>query len=438
MEQEVKSYLFRNEFFSIKKASLFDFGFKTIVFLAIFDGIRHNSIFYSLSPLKELFTYSLLFFLLYEQSFKIKNPIKYLDVILFSGYLIFVGSFITLGNLDLLQKVLQRDPPINPIALHIKTINFFLLIYLFSNYSKLTGKSFASLVNFSVNLSIAYLIFSILSYFIALPFINEFRPYVGRISSGYPTADSQSLSFALLTLYFVGENRVKFFTTKFILLSLAIIMQATTTGVATLGLIYLSFLFLGKRIGSPKTYKNFVKGLMVLGITVLIGIAYVFTIVDKEVVDSFVSLLSAKSEFIIYYAKLKLLGIDSETSDHFVTATYHVRQEEINSTMKHFNSAGAMIFGKGTALASIIENQFGFVLRAYGYLGLLFYCLFYLGSILRGWFGKRLNVLRICLVMLVLLLTSMSQISSYLFQISCGFAIAYCCVFSETLNQKHS
>lgn len=423
---------------SIKKEKVYYFLFKFMVVLAIFDGIRHNSIFFSFSILKELVTFMLLGILLIEKKFRIDNPAKNLEYAFFIYYLITIGTLLTLGNVNLLSETLRKTPPINPMALHLKTLEFFLLIYIFKYFTFLTSRPIEDIIAFFINVYVVYIIFNIISYFYHFPFITEFRPYAGRISSGYPTSDSQSMSFAF-TFLVLSKGDFRNYIIKFLILALGIVIQATTTGIATLAyLIGVFFFFSNYLVGKEGRKKNILSLLYIFGI-VFILLTTVVIYIDKETLDRFWVMLTSKTEFIIYFFKLKVLGIEGETGHYLVTGTYERRGEVVGQVMSVYNDPFNLLIGKGTALASVVENQFSFTIRAYGYLGFTFYVVFLLGLLFNAWKRGKRNMWYMLIVVGILTLTNASQITSYLFQIGVSFALAvnYCLNISADTGKNN-
>ncbi|WP_456460271.1 hypothetical protein [Reichenbachiella sp.] len=412
----------------IRKEKIYDVLFKAIIVIAIFDGVRHNSILFSFSFIKELSIFILLSMLLIEKKFKIHNPTNNIEFTPILLYLFTVGTLVTIGNADLATR-----EAISPIGLHVKTLEFFTIIYLFSFYTYLTNKKFEHLVLFFINVNIIYILFSVLSYFVHFPFITEFRPYSGRISSGYPTSDSQSISFAFILLLF-SRGEIPKYKLKFIILSFGILMQATTTGIATYTFISGIYFVFGKFLSGKKGLKKNLASLSYIGLAITFLFLSVVVYIDDETLERFYLMITSKSEFIVYYLKLKLTGVESQTSDQLVTGTYEVRGRAVEQVMSVYNSPLDLTFGRGTALASIVENQYSFFIRAYGYLGLILYFLFLFGLLIRAINKSTLSFWFMAISASILLLSNFSQITSYLFQIAIAFSIVtnYCLQLEKT------
>ncbi|WP_420316803.1 hypothetical protein [Ekhidna sp.] len=398
--------------------------------LAIYDGIRHNSIFYPFSFVKEVTTLLLLIVVLFELKFRLPNPRKNIFLVLFFIYVITVGTLTTFAFLHLVD-----NPKLSPIGMHVKTIEFFILIFLFSTYEEVTKRSYLHLANFLINAYVVYIIFSVISYFIHFPFITEFRPYRGRISSGYPTSDSQSISITLLILLFT-KGQINKFILKFFVLSLGILMQATTTGFATYGFIIITVIFFGSRFVGKEALRKTYYSLFLIGLVLTIIVSFVVGYIDKKTLDAITVMVTSKSEFIIYYFKLKVFGVDSEISNHLVTATYHIRGNAVEEAMTKHNSFIELLFGKGVALAILIENQFSFLIRSYGYLGLLFYIFFIFGALFLAKQKGRNSFIFSIMAISILTLTNISQITTYLYQIAVTFSIALSICFKPQSNME--
>ncbi|WP_139793821.1 hypothetical protein [Reichenbachiella faecimaris] len=414
----------------MRKTELFDFLFKTVILLAVYDGIRHNSIFYSFSFVKEVVTLILFLAVLNYNDFKIVNPFKNFAVTSFTFYILTVGTFLTIGYLNLVP-----NPKLSPIGMHVKTIEFFVIAYLFNFYEQMTNKTYESLISFFVNVYVVYILFNIASYFIHFPFITEFRPYNGRISSGYPTSDSQSMLFAFILLVFT-VNSLKRYKIKFLILSLGIVIQATTTGVATyVFLTSILIVFGNYLVGKTGTRKNIISWLYILA-TVTFILLFLIAYIDKQTLDAFYVMITSKSEFIIYYLKLKFFGVESEIGNQLVTGTYIVRGNAVKEAMSAYNSFFELLTGKGVALAILVENQFSFIIRAYGYLGLCFYILFIIGILVKSRKNGTKLFWHMSIIVSILLLTNVSQITTYLYQIAVSFALAmnYCLSRTKTIE----
>lgn len=328
-----------------------DFLFKLIVFFIFFDGIRSNSVFSSyLSMVREMTVAILIFECLFVRKYSVKK-IYDKTLLTFTAYHIFICVLtITL-------------PGYVQLSFLLKPIVFGLSIYVFFYYRELTRRSYADLFTFSVYVSVVFVIFNTLCFFIPMPFIGDLR-WWGRISVGYPTMDVVTLAYALIILFFYPHLKINSVikSVMIIIVSIGILLNFSGTGMVLLALIIATFIC-----------RNFIKAgnKKVAFLTITICILFSMPILNYF-----------KSNFYTEYRDGLILienKIDILLGKEVDANTMEIRQEQyqkqakgipliekiIGKTLINASNDGSKL-SKG---AFMIEDQYNHIFICYGYIG---------------------------------------------------------------------
>ncbi len=403
--------------FSIKKIriskEIVELLYSTILFFTVFDGVRdHFQYSKYLSVIRDCSIFLLAFIVVLK--FKWHFNIFHVDSI---GMVLFVCAVIALPiNIILTPEVVSYHKnlvrtyyPFFDFVLLGRFANLFILIYLYSNYQKLTGNGYEKLFRKLLILSVGYVVWGVITYLIHVP-LFAFRPWWGRISIGYPTMDAQVLCYAILAVLFIVKmNSFKTFSFLMVII-IGIVMQSTATGIITLSFVTVFTILYRKRISCNRK---------MLSLYLLLGAGCIIAL--------FIYLMARYGElfrefqYLIGYKLQEAFGLVGADESKSIMA----RQKQIHDIMQVYNNPFHLIFGAGSVLGYLVENQYVHMIRSFGYFGLVVFILW--GSYLFV-FGivknKGLGYLMIANVV-IFYLTSYSLITTYLTPIESCFALFY-------------
>lgn len=406
------------------------FFFIIVILFTVFDGVRNYSVFSGyVSQLKELSILILFLSLLAERGFKLGGYILGKVGVSNILYFLIVSPVLVFFYLKLdVIGIRITEYYYFPIILHYKTLQFFLIICVFSYFESLTGRRYDELIKFFIAASLVYVLFSYAAYFYHFPFMRVFRPYVGRISNGYPTMDGQVLCFAYLANLFVAPFRRKKFWVQLLIsfiLIVGIISQATGTGLVTLFCVTVFYLFCYARKYTLPNKRNNLKILVLsFGVLSLCGLYVVFNY--YFLFEAMINMIERKF--------LAVINLGQNTS---VDYSVQLRENQFNNMMNVKNDLFHLLFGAGTFLGYQIENQYGFLLRSYGVIGLGLFSLYIFRNMFYAWWRNFNFKLLMIGATGVFALTSYSLISTYLFSTSAAYGLMFGYVYSKNFLRKY-
>jgi hypothetical protein len=425
-----------------------DVLFKGLILLAVFDGVRSYMVIIGpqLSFLKEACTFLLLISVLLCGIKPSKDEYLQSNIIFFI-YLLTFGTLIAKFTNVNIQRIFSftkgRDDIPSGYAIHFKTMEAFIVFCLVFFYEKITGKQLKVLIRFFLHCCIAYVGLTLVSFFVVdLSFIFDAH-WEGRISIGYPTSDTQVLSFALLILLFekhLFKSALRYI--YIIICAIGIVMQATATG---LGSLIVLFAFYGiYKFSSPSGWIQLfqLKTVAVL-VVVLLSVLVVNVVLQSRGKDltAFFKLFELKIDYISNKA-INAVSVGQSkditvASDPEEAMSEEIRKQAFANSFSYRNEVINYIFGGGPALGAIVENQNYFLIRAYGYLGLLLYYgwLVYLAVLaMRYYKVERFGKILLCSI-IILVLSNLSTVTTYMFAINAAFSLItiYCL---QGINQE--
>lgn len=401
--------------------------FKLMIIMAVFDGIRSRTpIGNFLTIFKEFSTFSLLIIILLSYRGLIQRR-----VLLFSNLLLLI-YFITIGTIAIIINdvstteipALHRAGLPSAMAMHFKNIESFLIVFVLLHYEFLTGKKIDALLKYFVHLCAFYVCFTLLFYFVIdIPSFFQ-KPWYGRISIGYPTSDAQILSFGLLFLVFAKKSFTPLLKMTYIfILIVGIVMNATATGLVSVGIILAAYLvyylFSGKVI-----YTFSIKNIIAVSLIVLIGFAAQLVISNiGNNLKTFSSLLDTKVGFVTN--KINNPVLDNRTSTNSnLDFSEEVRKFQIGKAFIVNNDFASLALGGPISLGTVIENENYFILRSYGYLGLiLYYVWLFILTGLSLYYIRHSYAQLLIVAIAILVLTNSAIITTYLFGIAVTFGL---------------
>lgn len=356
------------------------FLFQIIGFFIFFGALTGRSIFSMVGVLRVFAFLTLLFICLLHNKelrfFPKKNLSKFLTV-LFYLYFLFVGFL----SIDAIIDSTNEGG-------RIYRQYFFLLVFIyeFVNFKKLTNRSLCQYLYFLITMAAAWVVINFLLYFIELPIWENYRPWVGRISNGYPTVDVICLCFALVFILLI-ENTLFSIRKRLIisfLIIIGIISQFSGTGSVALILILLVFFLLSlfsRDIGSTLK-KNFYLCVASLLIFISVGFGYFYTR-EPELTEAAMSLITKKLGY--------FLGDDYDLPEWGTRQwgdTMEMRNDQFESNIKHLRTVSDQVIGIGFNEVTMdnggaskrngifIEDQYALNYISIGNLGSLLFILF--------------------------------------------------------------
>ncbi len=420
---------------TLGSVSASDILYKFLLLLAVFDGVRSWMVAGGnyLAILKEVTVCFLVLLVVLKNGSKAYWKTLLISNVPFIVYLAVFGTFIIWFNdfdqnqiMD--RSIIRYDQP-NKYILHFKTIEAFVIIYLLLNYEEVTGRNIKFLLNYFVLLCTGMILFTLLVYFVIdLSAIFEAHWY-GRISIGYPPADTQVLSFALAYLLFVrGQFRSRYKIVLIIILIFGIVMNATGTGLLSLIFIFLFLTLFSFWTGSVLRIMKWSNALFVLisfGLIVLTA-----TVIGQggRQLDGFSEVIEKKINSVKSRIFVTLqIGDQTVTDDPSVD----VRKNQITKAFNSKNDAVTMVVGGPISIGTLIENENFFVLRTYGYLGLLFYYIWIFYCVVLSIKNLRNENGRLFLMtLIILMLSNLSLVTTYMFGVAVSYAllISFCII----------
>ena len=397
-----------------------------MIFLAVFDGIRSKTpIAEQVTYFKEITTFTLLAITLISSSKLVKKRALYFSNIFLLIYLVLIATVvISLNDVSrsLLPTLLRNDMP-TPYAMHFKNIESIVLVFVLIHYEHLTGRKITALMDFFVQLCIFYVLFTLLIYF---KFDNTsfFKsPWFGRVSIGYPTSDAQILAFALAYLVFGKTNIKSTVRGIFIaILCVGVLMNATATGIISLGIIFIAyffyFLFSGKFI-TTFSIKNSVYAIIII-IIFFTGKQVLGKVNDRAV--DYAALLENKMGFVTNKINASLFG--QYNPEYYPDISEELRKTQVELTFKFNKDFASLLLGGPISLGTFIENENYFLIRSYGYVGFTLYylwimmLLFLSFKYINKYYGRLLAI-----AIGILIITNSAIATTYLFGLAVSFGL---------------
>lgn len=404
----------------IKKEKVYLYFYYIALFFTVFDGLRHNIVYNEyVTYLKEVSVFLIFLMILIDNDGQINISEFYSLIPFFLTIVLAFPIVVYYSNIPDRFLHFQNDF-LRPYIVFYRCLQVFLLFVIYNYFEKKTGESYQVLLRGFIYLSLGYVFFTVLFYLIKFPFIIDFHPYWGRISSGYPTMDAQVLIGALITNFMVVKWKKEYKRILFSsILLFGILIQATGTGIATLG-VFLILYFLFNFFLKNKSNKKCIQGARQSNIrTILIG-GVIITLIFSYVIINYYQQVATVVE--LFQSKLNsLLGNVSEAK------TVQVRFNEFSTAFGIYNSPFNWLFGGGTLLGYQIEGQFGFLLRSFGIPSLIAFLFFIFYNIIRAFKNslKHEIYLYLLFTMMLLVTTSTTLLYSYLFAVQSTIALMF-------------
>ena len=332
-------------------------------------------------------------FVLLIISFFNKNKVHYprniniLSISLFYIYLLIAG-------------IATLSPPFDKtnegFTMYMQYMYLPFYIYIFLNFDATTGKTYYQYFRYLINVACVFVLLNLFLYFYEIPIWEEFRPWFGRISNGYPTTDVVCLSYSLLILIFDENLRLSKFRRMLstIIVVSGIIMQVSGTGIFLMAIIILVFIYCQFKKGSDVLRKNMRNSFVFILVLLSIGFSILYKN-EPQIANSALSLVTNKISYFIGDEKIQTewegISFDSDTMEF--------REDEFKESSKLLKTPLDYLTGIGFQKVSTsykywkpgtmyVESQYDCNLITIGYLGSLLFVLFII-SPLKKWYMLR-------------------------------------------------
>lgn len=387
--------------------------FIILVVFTVFDGIRHYSYFSPyITRIKEIVILMLFIGIIFKNNFRISKKTFDIPTFIMMIYvtLLFPISFFTALRTDLYWG----------IGLHYKLIQFFMLMFIYYYYEEATGRKYESLFRLFVNTAIVFVFFNTISYFYHFPFMEGFRMYPGRISSGYPTMDAQMLCAALLINMLLMPRATPWMHIfKNIVLFCGIFLQFTGTGIASLGFIIVFYLAYAYFCDHNNRSANVLSILGSIALSAM-ALAIAFTVFKDEFQISY-SLLTSKLQSILF-----MTG----------NVTLDIRENQLETIMALQKNLFDQLFGIGFAVQLAIENEYYILLTSIGYIGLGLFFIFLFRKLYLGWINRDNIGTALFTGTMLFVLSSYTNVSHYLLPVASSYALIFAFAQKKLTNRK--
>jgi|GEM_PF-3444993 len=410
---------------TIAKGTIFDIIYKLLIFLVVFDSIRHYSLISSyITRIKEILVIILFIIVIFSKKFFLDKKFFNIPTVLFFSYLILILPITVYLNTPVFHMFnLEGDNPNYGYVIYYKLFQLIFIIVVFYYYEDLTKKKYERLINFFINSAIIFIIFNIIAYFVHLPIMDKFRPFPERISSGYPTMDAQMIAIALLAnLYIVRETSILKKMIKNFVLVFGLIMQATGTGIISLITILIFFAIFNNKFSEEiKRSNNYSVITALLLLVPLVAFLYLYY---YEYIAMTINIFTRKFLFLI-------LGFSTEYD-----VSLMVRASQLEDVLAEQTNWFEKVFGIGTFLGSNIENQFNMIRVSFGILGLLLFIglLIYFSVYAIKNFDENGKILLISIILFSF--TSYTLLSLYLITIEVSYSLIFLYCILEINKRK--
>jgi hypothetical protein len=405
--------------YKISKGAINYFLFQVVVIFIFYDGIRHYLLYNEyISQLKELLVLILFFLSILKKSINKSFKIFNFGLLLFFLYHSLVGvcSFPFFSSFS-------------SFTVFYKTYQLLMLIYAFYSFKELTHTSTIRFLTFITKVGVSFVIINTTLYFVELPIWEEYQPWWGRISCGYPTMDTISLSYVLVILLYF-ENIIIKPLKRWIyvcIILFGIFVQATGTGIVIIGGVTTVSLFYFLFFNSSKLLR---KNVLAIVTTIIVVLALFPIIINKFQPEQYNQI-----SFLIDNKISNLLGEDVDLN------TMEMRENQYKKALMRQDTDLKKIFGIGLGDVTFnmevkennpnsiyIEDQYSLNKISYGYIGFVFFILFIMITI-----GEIISMKQVvwqtkilfCLSIMIFAANSKTLISLVLFSNTAFFAFFY-------------
>lgn len=247
-------------------------------------------------------------------------------------------------------------------AFHLRAFYFCALVYTLLCYFKQYPYDIVSLTSVLCVACTFFVAFNLVAYFYHFPFMTQFRPQPGRISNGYPTSDALMLLMAALAYRYTLWSGARKDYLILGLLTIGVIANATTSGLAALILLAVYY-------STSRFRQRPVKTLLIISavvIAILLVLASGYLLLDHlfhKDLEKIQALYRLKSDEVI-----ALMNGDVRSSNSGTNSS-SMRIDQFTDVYKFNESPLDFMVGLGSFYGNI-ENEFLHVLVVWGFVGL--------------------------------------------------------------------
>lgn len=398
---------------------------RTLLILAVADSDRSNLVFgTALGPLKDLVMICSLLALLREEGWQLNS-----NFILKTPY----GLFLLYILLSFPTTLYSSMVPYGAItnrgysfswAFYIRPIYFILLVHLLTSYFRRYPAELVKLISLFCSACVGFVAFNLIAYFYHFPFMSVFRPYLGRISNGYPTSDALMLCMAIVGYCFILYRGRKLDYFLLGVLSFGVVANFTASGFICFGALAAYFF-------ATQVRKKPIRALLVLAailvVTAVLAYAgYLFlSVYSPLTVERIYEIYQWKSTEIWTILDGGTIGAQGVQG-----GTFAIRLEEYTDRIKFAETTFDRIFGLGT-FYSYVEIQYLHVLIAWGFIGLGLFLSTLAQNIVSALNENREQAVYFCLIWAT---AGGVLITTYLFPLFVPYAILAAATFATPLK----
>ncbi len=249
-------------------------------------------------------------------------------------------------------------------------LEFFILFFVFANLEEICTVPYKKLINWYINLSLILIFVNIFGYFvpndIVSIYIRDTTAYRNRISVGQPAVVAYPMIISFLFLLVYTKSNMKNIL-KMLMLLVGIIISVSTTGILSIIVCILVFLFMHI---DKKKLKKITPILCSLCIIFAIGLAMISNVPKLNKVYEQASLLLT--------TKVKALFNDRITDLAMKARDDYYKEVKDNTTniIQRLFGLGLLGFYTDENMPNSLENTYRSMRLCYGIIGLIAYILF--------------------------------------------------------------
>lgn len=375
-----------------------------LIFFISFDGLRDSTIFYGMLSYIREGTVLLLFILSLGPRARLRKNAMSLGLIaLVVCYL--YGLLLTL--FPYFQHLRSISDPVIVLYRHAQ---FLMLILVFSQCRRLSGKGPKYYLGVLVVFQMIYTIITPLIYYFPPSIMREGYDWWGRLGIGYPTMDAQVFCFALVAVvccFNLSMLRMNFVVS---LLVIGALMQVTGTGLATL-----MFLLVYMLVCEREKMKRLLPSIFVVVVLLATTVFIYYELLEKP----------------LQLAMQKLTEIASLGSG----ISTDIRREQLEQLL-HLGAGDPFrwLFGLGANV--YVENQYSFFLAAFGVIGFCMFLFFLVTAFVQGMRNAGKDNRALVISVVVFSLSSYTLVTFYLFPTYAVLALFIAYSLSQNRNLK--
>ena len=270
----------------------------------------------------------------------------------FSFYILFL-LLATISWLGLLNNT--ENSPVAIVNIILRYLEFFILFFIFTNIEKICTVSYYKLIKLYISLSIILVGVNIIGYFVPNPIVSIYIDYkIGngyyrnRISVGQPAIAVYPMIISFIFLLVYKKNT---YTTMImmIILLFGIIISTSTTGILSITISMIIFIFLNTDQKNRRKYCIFFIVLTILGLIILKIITSIPTL--NELYEKQMDLLDIKISA-LFNENINDLSMDTRKNK------FEIISKNINNELQKIFGVGLWGYNANGINVGSLENTY--------------------------------------------------------------------------------